>query len=150
MRYLAVVMAFLIVFSPAVAAGQDYVRFRLPEGHRCTVAAETYQCFDLGEYTELLHIDEDLRHLTELHAADLARIEALSHAADELRLSLDLTRANVETLEAERTRLTHLWEEENRLRHEAENRPSLDWIPWTLAGGFAIATLVLGIVIGVQ
>lgn len=150
MRYLAVLVAFLCVFTPAVAAGQEYTRFRLPEGRRCTVAGATYQCFDLGEYTELLHIDEDLRHLTELHTADLARIEALTHASDELRLSLDATRSSVETLEAERLRLTNMWEEENRLRHEAENRPDWSWIPWTLAGGFAIATLVLGIVVGVQ
>ena len=149
MRSLIVLLLFLLVFTPALAQGQ-YVRFRLPDGHRCSVAAQTYQCFDLGEYTELLHMDEDLRYFTEVHEADLARIEALTHASDELRLSLDSTRANIETLEAERLRLTNMWEEENRLRHEAENRPDWDWVPWTIAGGFAIATLVLGIVVGVQ
>lgn len=149
MRSLVVLFLFLAMLIPSVAQGQ-YVRFRLPDGHRCAVAAQTYQCFDLGEYTELLHMDEDLRHLTELHAADLARIESLTHASDELRLSLDATRANVETLEAERLRLTTMWEEENRLRHEAENRPDWNWIPWTIAGGFAIATLILGIIVGVQ
>lgn len=150
MRILAVLIALLMLAMPALAHGQEYVRFRLPAGHRCTVAAETYQCFNLGEYTELLHIDEDLRHLTELHALDLARIEALTQASDELRLSLTSVRANVETLEADRIRLTRMWEEENRLRHEAENRPEWDWVPWTIAGGFAIATLVLGIIVGVQ
>lgn len=150
MRHIAILLAFLAVFMPAMASGQEITRFRLPEGRRCTVAAEVYQCYNLGEFRELLHIDADLRHLTEQHTLDLARIEALTQADSELRLSLTTTREMVTTLEAERTRLTEMWEEENRLRHEAENRPDWSWLPWTLAAGFAIATLVLGIVVGVQ
>lgn len=148
MRYLAVFMALLLTLAPASVAAQ-YVRYRLPDGRRCTVAAQTYQCFDLPEYQQLLHIDEDLRHYTELSEIAERRVTLLTQSTENLRLALDASQRNVTLLEAERVRLTALWEEENRLRHEAEERPEWDWIPWTLAGGFAIATLVLGIILGV-
>lgn len=150
MRAIIVSLVLFICLVPAVAEGQTYDRFRLPEGRRCSVAAEVYQCYNLGEYRELLHIDEDLRHLTELHATDLERIAALTEASTELRLSLEATQANVTLLEAERVRLREMWTEENRLRREAENRPTWDWLPWTLTAVFAIATLILAIVVGVQ
>lgn len=150
MRWFATALLLVLMFLPSMAASQEYVRYRLPAGHRCTVAAETYQCFNLGEYVELLHLDDDLRHLTEVHVADVARVEALTTASTELQLALDTANSSLTVLEAERVRLEALWAEENRLRNEAENRPDWSWIPWTLAGGFAIATLVLGLVVGVN
>lgn len=145
MKPIALVLAFLSVFVPAAHA-QEYHTFRLPPGHRC----DTYQCFDLGEYTQLLHMDEDLRYLTDVHAADLIRIDGLTSASTELRHALELVRLNEAALLTERDRLTTMWEEANRLRHEAENRPDWSWIPWTLAGVFAVTTLTLGLVIGVS
>lgn len=149
MRTLVVVLTLVVILlSPSMAFGQEYTRFRLPEGRRCTVAAEQYQCFDLGEYTELLRIDEDLRHLTDLHVSDLARIEALVQATDALNDAIGAANRSRSVLETENARLSALWQEENRLRQEAENAPNWDWVPWTIAGGFAISTLVLGLVVG--
>lgn len=149
-RIIAAFLVALMLFTPSLALGQEYSRFRLPAGHRCTVAAETYQCFDLGEYTELLHIDEDLRRLTDLHIVDLSRIEALTEAVESRRLALEAADTAINTLSLERARLTVLWEEENRLRHEAENQPDWSWIPWTLAAAFAIVAVVLAVIIGVR
>ena len=145
MKPIALVLVLLFVFAP-VAHAQEYRTFRLPPGHRC----DTYQCFDLGEYTQLLHMDEDLRYLTDVHAADLIRIDGLTSESTELRSALALVRLNEAALLTERDRLTAMWEEANRLRHEAENRPDWSWIPWTLAGVFAVTTLTLGLVIGVS
>lgn len=148
MRYLIIVA--LVILLPSVAVGQEYERYRLPLGRRCSVATDTFQCFNLDEYRELLLMDEDLRYLNGLHSADIERIVVLTHASDELTASLEAANSSLSLLEAERLRLNALWEEENRLRHEAENRPDWNWIPWTLAGGFAIATAVLAIIVGVQ
>lgn len=150
MRLTITTLFLLIALTPSLAFGQEYTRYRLPAGARCDIAGTTYQCFNLGEYVELLHMDDDLRHLTEVHNADVLRAEALVNASTELSLALDIANASIATLEAERTRLDALWLEENRLRHEAENSPDWSWIPWTLAGGFAISTLILGLIIGVR
>lgn len=150
MRQAAVIFALLIALTPSLVLGQEYERYRLPLGRRCVVLSQTYQCFNLEEYRELLLMDEDLRYLNRLHTADVARISSLTHAADELTLSLESANSSISLLEAERLRLNSMWEEENRLRHEAENRPDWNWIPWTLAGGFAIATVILSVIVGVQ
>lgn len=147
MRYLAI---FLVIATllPDLAFGQEYERYRLPLGRRCSLAAETYQCFNLDEYRELLLMDDDLRNLDRLHAADIQRLTLLTHASEELTASLEAANSSIELLESERLRLSAMWEEENRLRHEAENRPDWNWIPWTLAGGLAIAVVVLGLILG--
>ncbi|HEY8542913.1 MAG TPA: hypothetical protein VIL29_11055 [Pseudothermotoga sp.] len=140
----------VMMLLPNLVVAQDYTRFRLPEGRRCTVAAQTYQCFDLGEYSDLLRMDEDLRYLTQAHAIDLQRIEALTTASEELRLALDSAQNQIEILTDERERLTTMWQEENRLRHEAENQTDWSWIPWTLTGVLAVSTVILAIIVGVQ
>lgn len=151
MKSLAYVLTFLainLVCLPTQA--QEYTRYRLPLGRRCTVGTTTYQCFDLPEYRELLLMDSDLHLAVENHVTDVSRIASLTLATDELRLALNDAEAARTLLEAERVRLAAMWEEENRLRHEAENRPTFDWIPWTIAGGLAISTLILAIIVGVS
>ena len=139
----------ILSFCSSVQA-QTYTRYRLPAGHRLSVLGETYQGFTLTEYTELLHMDEDLRFLTEAHTSDMSRIVELQTAYDELNEALSAAANQVVLLTSERERLTNLWNEEHRLRVEAENRPDWSWIPWSLTAGFAISTLVLGVIVGVQ
>lgn len=147
-----VFVSFLILFAllTSSASAQEYVRFRLPDGRRLTVAGEIFQGFNLGEYTELLRMDEDLRNLTALHVTDLARIEELTTATAEWRSAVDACTSSLEISQIERERLLRQLEEENRRRHEAENAPNFSWIPWTLAGGFAISTAVLALIVGLQ
>jgi hypothetical protein len=147
-----VFVSFLILFTLLTpsASAQEYVRFRLPDGRRLTVAGEIFQGFNLGEYTELLRMDEDLRNLTAVHVTDLARIEELTTATAEWRSAVDACNSSLEISQIERERLLRQLEEENRRRHEAENAPNLSWIPWTLAGGFAISTAVLALIVGLQ
>lgn len=147
-----VFVSFLILFAllTSSASAQEYVRFRLPDGRRLTVAGEIFQGFNLGEYTELLRMDEDLRNLTALHVTDLARIEELTTATAEWRSAVDACNSSLEISQIERERLLRQLEEENRRRHEAENAPNFSWIPWTLAGGFAISTAVLALIVGLQ
>lgn len=150
MRVFVSLLIFFTIFASATASAQEYTRFRLPDGRRLTVAGETFQGFNLGEYTELLRMDEALRTLTELHDTDLARIEALTTASAEWRGAFNTCDSALEISQTERARLLRQLEEENRRRHEAENAPNLSWIPWTLAGGFAISTAVLALIVGLQ
>lgn len=150
MRAFVNFLIFLAVLTPSVASGQTYTRYRLPAGVRLSVASRTYQAYTLGEYRELLQIDEDLHNLTELHDADLARITALETASTELRQALTACSDQLPILETERTRLTNLWQEESRRRHELEQASSWQWVPWAIAGGFFISTVVLSVIVGVS
>lgn len=150
MRGFISLLVFLIVCIPATASGQEYTRYRLPEGRRLTVAGQTYQGFDLSEYRELLHMDADLLALTTAHQLDIVRMTELTVASAELQQALNLCNNQVGALAGERDRITALLTEENRRRHEAENAPDLSWIPWAIAGGFAISTVVLAIIVGIQ
>lgn len=151
-RIIAAMLVVIMVLSTAsLAAGQETItRFRLPPGIRCQQSGQTYQCFNLGEFQALLQIDEDLRFLTETHTADLAQIAALTHADDELHLSLDAATSQITTLTSERARLTQQWQEADQALREAQNRPDWSWIPWSLAAAFAVTTIVLGLILGLE
>lgn len=151
-KIIAVLLIVVTVLSfGTVAHGQDAItRFRLPAGTRCQSSGQTYQCFNLGEYRDLLQMDEDLRNLTGVHTADLAQIDSLTHASDELQLSLDAATSQISTLTSERARLTQQWQEADQALREEQNRPDWSWIPWSLAAAFAVTTLVLGLIVGLE
>lgn len=141
----------MVLTTATVAVGQDTItRFRLPAGTRCQSSGQTYQCYNLGEFRALLQMDEDLRNLTGLHTADLAQIDALTHASDELQLSLTAATSQIATLTAERARLTQQWQQADQALREQQNRPDWSWIPWSLAAAFAVTTVVLGLILGLE
>lgn len=144
------VVILLVCLLPATAAGQQYTRYRLPEGTRLTVRNTTYQGFTLAEYTDLLRIDEDLRYFTARATTLDNQVTELTTASVELRRAVDACDQQKQILFDERLRLGRLLREENRLRHKAENAVSWSWIPWSIAGGLAIATTILSIIVGVQ
>jgi hypothetical protein len=144
----AKIIAFLVLFSPSLASAQTYTRYRLPAGTRLTVSGSTYQGFNLGEYQQLLQMDEDLRHLTDTAAAAAAQIANLTTASTEFQRAIAACAERATMLQAERVRLTGMWEEESRKRQEAEQHSSWEWLPWSLAGGFLVSTVVLGLVVG--
>lgn len=151
MRFLAVIMAVLLAFTPTVVYAQDsYTRFRLPAGHACVVGGERFQCYNLGEVTEMLHMDEDLHNLVLQHTNDLAQIVTLTAQAHDLQLAQDAALSQVTTLQAERDRLTQQWEQADAALRAAQNAPDWSWVPWTIAAAFAVSTLVLGLVVGLE
>lgn len=120
--------------------------YRLPEGRRCTVGGETFQCFNLAEYQVLLEMDQDLHHFQLSLSNAQEQIVRLERINTQLTLAIDGYESQIATLQAERTRLFERWEEENRLRLEAENRPMIgSWVAWGLAA--AEAAVILGLVI---
>lgn len=141
----------LTLFFALPAYAQDtYTRYRLPDSEQVQIRGERHEAFNLGGYQELLRIDNDLRQLTLWHEIDEQRIAALTEASVQYTLALNEANLALESSQADRFRAYALWEEENRRRQELENAPDYSWIPWTLAGGFAISTIILGIIVGAQ
>ncbi len=57
----------------------------------------------------------------------------------------------INKLSKEKERLFNLWSQENLKRHKAENSPRLgSWLPWAIAGAFAISTATLAFVTAVK
>lgn len=128
---------------------ETYVRYRLPQGRRCTVDGQTFQCFALDEYVELLQMDVDLAFYDAAYPAAQEQILNLGNQAQQLQLALDSAESQIATLEQEVARQLERWTEENRLRLEAENRPDLgSWIAWGISAAEAVAILVMAIIMG--
>jgi hypothetical protein len=124
-----------------------YERYRLPEGRRCVVAGDTFQCFTLAEYVELLEMDVDLRFYAPAYEVSQSLAVSLGSVAVQLNLEIDAATEQIATLSEERSRLLNQWTEENRLRLEAENRPVLgSFVGWGLAAAGAVVIAVLSIV----
>lgn len=132
----------IVLIPCGYAHAQDYQRFRLPEGTRLIVNGVTYQGYTLGEYVELLHMDEDLRYLTQVTAEDVNKINELTVAVAQLQAAQASSTQEIDVLKAERQRLLAMWTQENAARHAAEERGP-DLFPWFLAAGFGISTVVL-------
>lgn len=150
----ALILVLLLALTTSIegVAAQDagtYTRFRLPDGRRATLNNETLQCFTLNEYVQLLDMDLSLRTLTSQTELQASEITLLRHEGDSLRLSLSSLTEAVTQAQSSRDSMYELWVQENRRRHELEEAPSLAWIPWTLTGVFAVATVALGVALGI-
>lgn len=151
LRFASLFMVIFLWVAPVAAQDEDvYSRYRLPESTQVQIRGERHQAFNLGGYKELLRMDNDLRNLTLWHAVDEQRIARLEEAGAQYTLALDEANLALEATELDRQRMYLLWEEENQRRQELENAPDYSWIPWTLAGGLAVSTLVLALIVGVQ
>lgn len=126
--------------------GEELVVHFLPEGRRCEVDGEIFQCYSLSEYRVLLQMDNDLFHYQlQLENAQEA-VERLERINTQLTIAMDGYESQIDTLQTERTRLFEQWQEENRLRLEAENRPNIgSWVAWGLSA--LEAAVIMGLVI---
>ena len=149
-RFVSILMCWLLVLQTNVVFSQTYERYRLPAGSRLTVGTQTYQGFNLGEYQELLRMDADLRHLTALTGLLTSQNQALQQTITALRGTAELDATSIQLLTTDRDRLREQWQRERDLRLELENRPDWSWLGWVVAGAFAVATIVLAFVVGVQ
>lgn len=131
-------------FDPAT-----YTRHRLPSGRRCMIDGESFQCFSLSEYIQLLEMDVDLQFYDAAYPIAERMIATLEGINTQLTISLDATAAQVDILSAERTRLIAKWTEENRLRLEAENKPLFgSWLAWGVAAAEAAVIVFLSVILG--
>lgn len=123
---------------------------RFPDSTTIQVNGERHEAFNLGGFAELLRIDAELAYCEAVSANLKDSLHSQEEANIALMQAVEAADAQIETLQVERTRLVSRWEDENRRRLEAENRPSIgSWVGWGLAGAFGVATLVLSLVLGV-
>jgi hypothetical protein len=127
----------LIATSQVVAAEPP----RLPPSEAKTVAGERWQCYDFENFKLLLKFEADHQACIWKQIETDERDDQLKEQVDALRNVVKLHEASIGDLRAENDRLFKQWSEENKLRHEAENKPQLgSWIAWSVAG---VSTAVL-------
>jgi hypothetical protein len=148
-RFIAFILALSVALQPVFALARD--RYRLPVGKRLTTPQGTFQGYSLEEMKVLLKMDVDLESYN-LQIPKFAKVLKNSgELISNLRKQLESKDKSLKILQDERVRLTKKWTEENKLRHIAENKPSLwTWIAWSSAGAMAVVATVLAIVLVVE
>lgn len=120
---------------------------RFPDSFSVQYDGVTYRAFNLGAVQDLLKIDADLvtctRQLEVSLAKSLRLQEQVTVYLDVIKLEQDTSRL----LQESNTALFAKWAEENKRRHEAENKPSLSavfgWSSTALLGILTVVTTTL-------
>lgn len=139
-------LLFLLLISTSSYSYAQVDIHYLPQGTRCTVGGVTYQCFSLEEYKELLRID--VRLFTANTELTLLQQEIASYARQVtlLEQTLLIRDRQLERSHTELDRLLTMWEEENKLRLEAENRTSLgSFVAWGLSALEAVVIFTMAV-----
>jgi hypothetical protein len=122
--------------------------YRIGESRTVHHGGARYECFDLPSYLDLLRLDVDFHYLDRLYPIARQRIEEQEGViAALLRIEVYYTE-QLTILRDERDRLVERWEEENRLRLEAENTPSfIAMLGWGVTLVLAVVSAALTVVI---
>lgn len=122
------------LLSKTVAADQ------LPEGERINIGTPNEkQCYDLDEYKQILRIAVNHNNCLEANKLKDEKITSLNLQIGLLEDIVETQEDSINVIQADRDRMFLKWKEENKLRHEAENRPQWgSWVAWSVA---AVATV---------
>jgi hypothetical protein len=137
----------VVLFPSFVSADPFY----LPKGKRLLVKGKTYQGYTLEEMKILLKMDLDL-HVLDLELPKLKEIiskkDNIIKSKDKIISSKDI---QIDLITKDRDRITGKWKEDNRLRHECEQKPRFgSWVAWTVAAITTGVAIGLGIAFGVR
>jgi hypothetical protein len=119
----------------------------LPNGSQILAEdGESYRIFSLEEFKTILHIYTDYRSW----GLQIPQLDQQVKLCTELTENQDKQISSLtddhELLRKENQRLLVKWEKENKLRHEAENRPWYgSWVAWSVA---AVATAAAAVLTG--
>lgn len=124
--------------------------YKLPAGTRLQTPQGTFQGYSLEEMKILLKMDVDLEscdfQFPELRNL-LSATEQLVKANEAIIKSKDV---QIDILKKEQSRLTEKWSQENKLRHECENKPRFgSWVAWAIAAVSASTAIALGVTLAV-
>jgi hypothetical protein len=119
----------------------------LPDGERINPGAGDpleKQCYSSSAFIQLLELDNN-------HSACLksnARLKEAEGYYKEIQLNLkkviEAKDDNILILKKDNDRIHKMWKDENRKRHEAENKPNIgSWLGWSIAGVSTVAVAVL-------
>jgi len=150
MRYLIAVLISMLVVPPTLSLAHPPL-FRLPEGKRVEVSGETLQGYTLEEMKVLLKMDADLESFSEQLPKIKSALDAAEKALKAKDTMLESKDKAISLLTQDRNRITEKWTQENKLRHECENKPKFgSWIAWGLTAVLGATTVALGITLVVK
>ena len=116
----------------------------IPKGQRCVSEGETFQCFDLDDYKELLKADVRYVKCLEHNRIFETKEQKTKIQIFNLKKAIEIQEERTRNVEEYSNQLYILWLEENKKRHEAENEPQYgSWVLWATTGTFAVTTAVL-------
>ena len=152
-RWLSILISVVFLFSVTPALAQDttsiYNTYRLPEG-KFVVSKEdedTYMGYTIGQFKDLLRIDNDLRLAEGTLEQNKVTINLQDQQLEYMDRALDYSNKNVELLTKDRERITKLRTADNKRMHKAENRPFINVNGW-LVGIAVVETVVIIVLIG--
>lgn len=129
----------LLCSQPEPPLGVSKVRDSLPTHDLRKCGSEELMCFQFEPFKELLRSEFDRLSLTEERPLMLQQLVSLNQKAAALNALLDVERKKSDQWKSEAERLGKKWEEENKLRHEAEIKANSPW---------PIVTIVVGALVG--
>lgn len=119
-----------------------------PKGKRLKIKQGTFQAYSLDEMKTLLKIDAEYRSCCLNQIPIYVKlVNDYKGLSDNKGKQLILLKNQVSILLQDRIRITAKWKEENKLRHECENKTKFgSWIAWSVA---AAATATVAVLAGI-
>ncbi len=113
------------------------------------IDGEIHFCFTEEGTKDLVNITNERDHCHEIEATLEEKLTLQLQKIAAMEEVVKIRTESVGVLKTENERLFQKWEKENKLRHEAEQKPQFgSWVAWGTAGFFVVTTAVLtGIVI---
>jgi hypothetical protein len=157
MRILTAVAIVMLVSHPVMAqptsaptsqsVSEKLLKF--PAGKRLKTSQGTFQGYSLEEMKVLLKIDAEYRLCFEQTPIYDKLVNDYKELNENKAKQLILLKSQIQILNQDRDRITKKWTEENRLRHECENKPSFwSWVSWGVAAAAtATAAILAGILV---
>lgn len=120
----------------------------LPAGSYVKANGKELRAYTLEEFKIVLHIYADYKVWYGQIPKLQDQVSKLEELVQNHKQQLELVDKNVKVLEGERDRLTKKWAEENKLRHECENKPAFgSWFAWGSAGALGLVATVLAVIL---
>jgi hypothetical protein len=120
---------------------------KLPTGMPCEVEGTRYQCFTLDEMKELLMLENELRYFETNYIQIFKKASLLEGENRLLKVQLFSVEEQLSVMTLDRERIFLKWEEENKLRLKAENKPNFgNPIAWGIVG--VEASVIIGLILG--
>ncbi len=154
-RWLSILISVVFLFSVTPVLAQDttsvYNTYRLPEG-KFVVSEEdkdTYMGYTIGQFKDLLRIDNDLRLADGTVEQNKVTINLQDQQLEYMDKALDYSNKNVELLTKDRERITKLRTADNKRMHKAENRPVINLNTWMVVI-IVVETVALGVILAIS
>lgn len=118
----------------------------LPPGKRLNIGGETYQCYNFDEQKKIFGLEFDLGFCNRSKQLLEEKLKIQINTIDDLTKTVESQRHDINILTSRSNRLQEMWEQENKKRLEAENKPNYGGLSWLVIAG--IGAMVGGITVG--